>query len=115
MFLNGMPFYIQMNVIPLRKEDRPSQTQMFEDKQLGKTSVDKDLIQIELLAKICEDQDWRIREQDTHIKELWNRLADYEQELYEKDQMVQLETKLRSSNSMEEVYRDEKIKEGIES
>jgi hypothetical protein len=37
------------------------------------------------LIKLCDDQDWLIREQDTQIKELQTRLSDYEQETYEKD------------------------------
>jgi hypothetical protein len=106
MSLNGVPFYIRMDVTPMRNEVRSSQTQMFEDKKLVKTNVDKDIVEVKLLAKICEDQDWLIREQDTHIRELQNRIADYEQELYEKDQMLKLDAELEQrSNSIEEAHR----------
>jgi len=85
MFLNGVPFYIRLDVTSVRNEVRPQQTFVFADKHLGKTKEDEDedSIEIELLAKICEDQDSLIQEQATQICELQNRLADYEQELYD--------------------------------
>jgi hypothetical protein len=85
MFLNGMPFYIQMDVPPIRSEDRSSQLRKYENEELNTSSPYKHLIGIDLLIKLCDDQDWLIREQDTQIKELQTRLSDYEQETYEKD------------------------------
>jgi hypothetical protein len=106
MFLNGMPFYIQMDVPPIRSEDRSSQLRKYENEELNTSSPYKHLIGIDLLIKLCDDQDWLIREQDTQIQELQTRLSDYEQETYEKDQIIQLEAELRSrSNCIEEANR----------
>jgi hypothetical protein len=49
----------------------------------------EDTTETELLTKICENQDWVIQEQIMQIREIQNQLADYEQELYEKDQCIQ--------------------------
>ena len=68
---------------------------MFENKQLLKTDAGIDLIGVELLIELYEDQDWLIREQDKRIEELENRLADYEEEIYEKDHLLQPESELK--------------------
>jgi hypothetical protein len=69
----------------MSNEVRSQQIQVFADKQLDKTREDKDedSTEIELLAKICEDKDSLIQKQAAKICELQNRLADYEQELYD--------------------------------
>jgi hypothetical protein len=52
-------------------------------------TMGEDTTETELLTKICENQDWVIQEQIMQIRELQNQLADYEQELYEKDLYIQ--------------------------
>jgi len=90
-FFNRVPFYIHMDVIPMRNEAHSLQRDGFVDRQLCKINIDKDLVETELLAEICENQDWLLQEQATQIGELQNQIADYEQELYELDlQMDQL-------------------------
>jgi hypothetical protein len=74
-----------MDVFPTRSEDRTSQIRRLGNKELGKISPYKDHLGIDLLIKLSEDQDWLIQEQATQIKELQNQLADYEQELYQKE------------------------------
>jgi hypothetical protein len=59
-FFTGVPFYIHLDVTPLRNEVRSSQTGMFVDRQLDKINMDKDTTEMELLTRICENQDWVI-------------------------------------------------------
>lgn len=94
------------DVTCMRNEARSSQTQMCEDNQIVEAAADKYSAEIELLAKICEDQDSLIREQDSYIKELQNQLADYEQGTYEKDQTAQLQPEVElECNYMDESCR----------
>jgi hypothetical protein len=97
-FFSGVPLYIQVDVTPSGNEVRFSQTEMFVDRHLDKDNRDKDTTEMELLTnttemelltKICENQDWVVKEQIMQIKELQNQLADYEQELYEKDLYIE--------------------------
>ena len=78
--LNRVPFYIRMDVTPMRNGVRSSQTEMFVDKP-NKNNIDK--IERKLLIEVCGNQNWIIQKQGTQINELQNQLADYEQELYE--------------------------------
>ena len=88
MFSNGVHFYIQVDVTTLSNEVRSQQIQVFAEKQLDKrdkTKEDKneESSEIELLARICENQNSLIQEQDSKICVLQNLIADYEQELYD--------------------------------
>ena len=83
MFLNGVPFYIRMDVTTLSNEVRYQQTQSCADKT--KEDENGDPMELELIAKICEGRDQLIQEQATQILELQIQIADYEQELYENE------------------------------
>lgn len=88
-FSDRVPFYIHLDVTPVRNEARSSQTEMFVDGQLDRINMGEDTIETELLTEICENQDWLIQEQTIQIRELQDQLADYEQELYEKELYIQ--------------------------
>jgi hypothetical protein len=109
-FLNRVPFYIHLGVIPVRDVDYSLQREMVVDRQLGKIDVDEGLNETELLAEICENQDRLLQEQTTEIEELQNQLADYEQELFKQDlEMNQLRkahnSAATSENSSVNSYR----------
>jgi hypothetical protein len=83
--LGGMAFFIQLDVIPIRSEARSSLIQVNEKKRIYETSHYIGPTGTALLVELCEDQERLIREQNAQIKELQNQLADYEQELYERE------------------------------
>ncbi|MGI0042785.1 MAG: hypothetical protein ACRD47_03650 [Nitrososphaeraceae archaeon] len=111
-FLNRVPFYIRLGVIPMRDVAYSLQREMVVDRQLSKINMDEGLNETELLAEICENQDRLLQEQTTEIGELQNQLADYEQELYKLDlQMNQLRkahnSAATSENSSGNSYREQ--------
>src|SRR5215207_3769884 len=81
--LGGMPFFIQLDVIPIRSEVRSSLLQVDGKEKIYENSHYIGPTGTALLVELCEDQGRLIREQEAQIKELQNQLADYEQELYD--------------------------------
>ena len=104
MFLKRIFFYIHMDVNPTRNQSRSIQTRKFEAMELVTDSHYKDLIGIDLLVKFCEDQNMLIQEQTKEIETLENRLADYEEEFYQKEYKNQIEKK--ASFSEGKIYDD---------
>jgi hypothetical protein len=64
----------------MRNEVRSSQTEMFVDRQLDTTDINRYTIDMELLTKICESLDWLIQEQIMQITELPSQVAEYEKD-----------------------------------
>jgi hypothetical protein len=64
----------------------------------------KNSIGLDLLVKLCEDQDSLIQEQATRIDELQDQLGDYEQELYELDLPMEQLRKPGNSETSNESY-----------
>jgi hypothetical protein len=81
--LNGVTFYSQMAVIPLRRENLSSEQRKDKNAEYTVSSSYKNPIGLDLLVKLCEGQNSLIEKQATQIKELQDQLADYEQELYD--------------------------------
>jgi hypothetical protein len=81
--LNGVTFYSQMAVIPLRGENLSSEQWKDKNAEYTLSSSYKNSIGLDLLVKLCEGQNSIIEKQATQIKELQDQLADYEQELYD--------------------------------
>ncbi len=97
MFLKGMFFYIHMDDISIRSESCSIQTRKIEALELVRDSQYKDLIGIDLLVKLCEDQNRLIHEQTQEIEILENRLGDYEEEIYQKEYKNEIENQANVS------------------
>ena len=96
MLLKRMFFYIDMDVILTKNESCSIQTWTFETMEIVSDSRYKDLIEIDLLVKLC-DQNRLLQEQTKEIEILQNRLADYEEELYQKEYKSQIEKQAKFS------------------
>jgi hypothetical protein len=102
--LNGMPFCSRMAVIPLRGENLSSEQRKDKNPAYTMSSPYKNSIGLDLLVKLCEDQDSLIQEQATRIDELQDQLGDYEQELYELDLPMEQLRKPGNSETSNESY-----------
>ena len=100
----GVFFYIHMDNTPTRNESCSVQTHKMETMELGTDSKYKELLGIDLLVALCEDQNRIIQEQTREIEILENRLADYEEELYQKEYKNQIEN--QASLSEGKIYDD---------
>jgi hypothetical protein len=86
-FYNGMPFYFPLEVILVElKDGKIEQTSQLYAAEL---EGQEDLNSLHQFIRLCEDQSWLIRQQENTIRDLQEQLADYEQELYEKDLHIQ--------------------------
>ena len=103
MFLKRMFFYIDMDVIPTQNESSSIQTRTFETMEIVSDSHHKDLIEIDLLIKLC-DQNRLLQEKTKEIEILQNRLADYEEEIYQKEYKNQIEKQAKFSEG--KIYDD---------
>lgn len=97
-------FYIHMDNTPTRNESCSIQTQKFEKMELLTANQYKDLIWLDLLVELCEDQNRIIQEQTKEIETLDNHLADYEEELYQKEYKYQIEKQANLSEG--KIYDD---------
>lgn len=80
--LGGMPFFIQLDVIPIRSEVRSSLLQVNEKEKINESSHYKGPTGTALLVELCEEQSRVIQHQEDKIIELQQQLSDYEYEIY---------------------------------
>lgn len=99
-----MFFYIYMDDILTNSESRSIQPQKFEKIEVLTDCQHKDDIGIILMTKLCEYQYKVIDEQTKQIETLNNYLADYEEEIYQKEFITQIEK--QQNVSEEKTYDD---------
>ena len=76
-----MPFYFPSEVILVELKD--SGTELIEQPSIVELESHEDINLVQQFIRLCEDQSWIIQQQEDTIKDLQERLADYEQEIYE--------------------------------
>jgi hypothetical protein len=91
----NMNFFFQMDIIFIEVKDRPWQLPTTNESELVKAIEYEDLSGIDLFIKFYEKQESQIQEQEQRIKCFEAQLQDYEQEIYEKDQILQLAAELK--------------------
>jgi small-conductance mechanosensitive channel len=94
-----MPFYIRMDVILIENKEDSYQTAIQELTAEQKQQAREETAGIDFLMKFCEDQNWLIVDQRKEVKELLNQLADYEEEIYEKDRQI-----AQIKNGLEQIW-----------
>ena len=88
-YMMNLDFYVQIDLKFTLVKNRSRQSQTTNGLGFVKATEHDDLVTSELLTMLCEEQESLIEEQEEKIHYLETQLQDYEQEIYEKDLILQ--------------------------